>query len=150
MTKLDDIYHRIYIQEQHQSKCVILYADLGLTESVPAKGGQFKHLISYFASVPRLAIRCHLAGIELKQERDGLPAETSLILQSLCNDDPFDINPCGMKDNEVLLIKICDNNGRCLNDVLVREGLATRWVICVRHRCQPIRGISAVLVHLRR
>ena len=125
VTKLHDIYHRIYIQAQHQSTVVILYVDLGLTESVSAKGRQFKHLISYFATVPRLAISCHLAGIELKQSGGRLPAKTCEMLQSLCNNDPFHIITRGMKDNEVL-VKIRDVNGICLNDRLVREGLAMR------------------------
>lgn len=124
--KFEDVYHRVYVVEQHPSTCLLIYVDLGITEEVSATQTPFKHLLNYFASVPCIAIPCRLADIELKQDHTGLPEHTRAIFQSLCQGEPYNIVSCGIDKDQVLSIKIYDNNSNCLNDMLVQEGLATK------------------------
>ncbi|CAF4858862.1 unnamed protein product [Rotaria socialis] len=123
VSKYEEVYHRVYIKENHLSKCVIIYVDLGITEEVQVDEVQFKYLLKYFATLPALAIPCRLAGIEYKLNNHEMALETYKELNDLRQTGPFYIEPCEAS-NGTLLAKLYDVDERCLNDIIVEKGLA--------------------------
>ncbi|CAF3443228.1 unnamed protein product [Rotaria socialis] len=123
VSKYEEVYHRVYIKENHLSKCVIIYVDLGITEEVQVDEVQFKYLLKYFATLPALAIPCRLAGIEYKLNNHEMALETYKELNDLRQTSPFYIEPCEAS-NGTLLVKLYDVDESCLNDIIVEKGLA--------------------------
>lgn len=128
VSKFEGLYHRVYIKENHVITYVIIYVDLGITEEVKKTEVQFKHLLVYFSTLPRIAIPCRLIGIELKLENYEMPPETYKELNYLCQGGPFFVEPDGQVDG-VLHVKIFDVDQLCLNDFVVKKGLAVYILI---------------------
>lgn len=124
VSKYEGIYHRVFIRENHVSKCVITYVDLGLTEEVHLVENQFKRLLNYFAQLPCLAIPCYLMDIQFKPDNKfSISNETHKKLYNILQPGPFSVEICG-KINDVLNVKIFDDDQYCLNDTIVNRGLA--------------------------
>jgi len=102
---------------------VVTYVDLGVTEEVEKAEVQFKHLLNYFATLPRMAIACRLVGIEFKLNDYRMSSEVYQELNILCQGGPFNVEPYGQVD-DVLNVKIFDADQCYLNDVVVKKGLA--------------------------
>jgi hypothetical protein len=121
--KFEEVYHRVYIKENHPSKYVITYVDLGLTEEMAKAEVHLKYLLKYFSAFPRMAIACRLVGIEFKLNNYIMPPEIYKELNALCQSGPFYVEPYGQVDG-VLHVKIYDADKLCLNDIVVEKGLA--------------------------
>ncbi|CAF2071331.1 unnamed protein product [Rotaria magnacalcarata] len=123
VSKYEEVYHRVYIKENHFLKCVITYVDLDMTEEVQVNKVQFKYLLKYFAALPALAIPCRLADIEYKLNNHEMTLETYKELNDLRQTGPFYIEPC-KTSNGALLVKLYDVDESCFNDIIVGKGLA--------------------------
>ncbi len=102
---------------------MIIYVDLGQTEEIKKTEVKFKHLLNYFAALPRMAIACHLVGIEFKLNNYMMPLEIYNELNTLCQEGSFLVESYGQV-NGVLNVKIYDVDKHCLNDIFVEKGLA--------------------------
>jgi len=109
---------------------VIIYVDLGLTEEVEKTNVQFKHLLKCFATLPRMAIACRLVNIEFKLNNYQIPPEIYKELNDLCQSGPFYVDAYDQV-NGVLNVKIYDADQRCLNDIVVKKGLAVYIIYTV-------------------
>ncbi|CAF1048098.1 unnamed protein product [Adineta ricciae] len=121
--KYEDIYHRLFIDEIHDSTYVINYVDIGLRKQIQKDCIQLKSLLNCFAEYPCLTIACRLHGIEFLLHNYQLPQSTFHRLKYLCRGGPFNIYPHN-EIHEVLNVVIRDLDDQCLNDLLVKEGLA--------------------------
>jgi len=109
---------------------MIIYVDLGLTEAVEKTKVQFKHLLTYFATLPRMAIACRLLDIEFKLNNCQIPPEIYKELNDLCQSGPFYVDAYDQV-NGVLNVKIYDADQRCLNDIVVEKGLVVDIIYTV-------------------
>ncbi|CAF1671788.1 unnamed protein product, partial [Adineta ricciae] len=121
--KYEDIYHRLFVDESHESTYVINYVDIGLRKQIKKDCIQLKYLLNCFAEYPCLTIACRLHGIEFLLHNYQLPQKTFNRLKYLCRGGPFKIYPY-KETNEVLNVVIRDLDDQSLNDLLVKEGLA--------------------------
>jgi hypothetical protein len=124
VSKLDEVYHRVLIKENHVSTYVVAYVDLGMTEEMKMGKVQFKHLLNYFASLPCMAITCRLMGVHFKLINYQTPPEIYKELSALCQGgSSFFVEPYN-QINEIWGVKIYDADQCCLNDIVVEKGLA--------------------------
>lgn len=123
VTKFGDTYHRVSIKENHPTKCSIFCVDLGITMEVDKNEIQLKYLLNYFGERPCMALATRLFGVELKLDHYQIPRETLSQLKHMCQTGPYYVEPHN-RLNDILYVKIFDNQNHCLNDYLVEQGQA--------------------------
>lgn len=123
VTKFDGAYYRISVKENHPLKCLIMYIDLGIVAEVDKNEIQLKHLLNYFGEYPCMAIATRLFGVEFKLNNYQIPQETLIQLKNICQSGPYHVEPHNRMD-DILYVKIFDNQRQCLNDFLLAQGLA--------------------------
>lgn len=119
----EGVYHRISVKEDHLLKCLVTYVDLGMAVEIDKNEIQLKHLLNYFAEAPCMAVGTRLAGVDFKLDSYQIPSGTLEQLRTMYQSGPFDIEPHS-RMNGILFVKIFDYEKRCLNDIVVAQGLA--------------------------
>ena len=106
---------------------MICYVDLGIEEEIRKEDMTLKSLLNYFAQLELMMVVCRLYEIEFRLENHQMPLETWNELKWQCRGGPFYLQAFGQAE-EILDVKIVDRDDQCLNDLLVKKGLAVRFL----------------------
>jgi hypothetical protein len=116
VAKFNDVYHRVYVEEDRATTSLTIFIDIGLTEEVNVHAAEFKFLLDYFAIPPCMSVVCRLAGIE-KMTTDVYEQLDHLCRRGLCCIQP--ISPI----DGVLHVNIFGIDQKCVNDIIVEGSL---------------------------
>ena len=114
VAKFENVYHRVYVEEDHMSTSSTFLIDMGLSEEIKVDEAEFKFLLNYFATPPCMIVVCRLAKI------DQITTDVYEQLDGLCGRGLCYIEPVSSVDG-VLHVKIFGINQTCVNDIILER-----------------------------